>query len=144
MAGPYTTFNYGDPAVSPGGIGYTYTPPGPFVGGPQTYQKPFFGVSVPYLYAAVIRTGIVGTAYNEAISVQFGHGPYTFSVSSGALPPGLGLNSSTGIITGTPTTVGTYTFGVSVTDSIGAVGLQTFTINTIAMATGGGNYGYTA
>ena len=39
-----------------------------------------------------------------------GTGPYTYTVSSGALPPGLSLNSSSGAITGTASASGTYTF----------------------------------
>ena len=46
-----------------------------------------------------------GTSYNEAISLVAGTSPVTYTVTSGALPSGLTLNSSTGAITGTPTTV---------------------------------------
>lgn len=42
--------------------------------------------------------------------------PYTFSLVSGSLPPGLTLGSD-GIISGTPTTEGTYTFSIKITDS---------------------------
>ena len=37
------------------------------------------------------------------------------------LPPGLGLNASTGVVSGTPVTAGTYTFTVKVTDAAGRV-----------------------
>jgi hypothetical protein len=38
------------------------------------------------------------------------------------LPPGLSLNAATGVISGSPTTTGSYTFDVSVTDNVGAAG----------------------
>lgn len=44
--------------------------------------------------------------------------PYTFSIAAGTLPPGLSL-SSTGVLTGTPTAVGAYTWTVRVTDALG-------------------------
>ncbi len=61
--------------------------------------------------------GTVGTLY---VGVQFaatgGTPPYAFSLAAGSnLPPGLQLNA--GDLTGTPTTVGNYSFGISVTDS---------------------------
>lgn len=62
-------------------------------------------------------TGIVGDFYEHAFPVTGGVPPYTFSVSSGGLPPGLTLNLSTGILTGYPTTAGTFPFTVHVVDT---------------------------
>ena len=42
-------------------------------------------------------------------------GTPTWSVSSGALPPGLSLNNSSGLLSGTPTAAGDYTFKVTAT-----------------------------
>jgi hypothetical protein len=53
---------------------------------------------------------------------------YTWTLVSGELPPGLELNASPGRITGTPTTAGTFTFTVRVTDSADAFAERTFTI----------------
>lgn len=50
--------------------------------------------------------GTVGTAYSVTLVATGGVGPYTYSVSLGALPAGLTLNASTGAITGTPTASG--------------------------------------
>lgn len=43
----------------------------------------------------------------------------SFSVVSGSLPPGLSLNASTAVVTGLPTTAGTYTFTVRGSNSAG-------------------------
>jgi hypothetical protein len=49
--------------------------------------------------------------------VTGGTPPYTWSIQSGSLPPGLLLTSSTGELSGTPTTLGSYNFVVLATDS---------------------------
>jgi hypothetical protein len=48
-------------------------------------------------------TATAGSAYNGTVSESGGTSPYTFAITSGSLPPGLSLNSSTGAITGMPT-----------------------------------------
>jgi hypothetical protein len=58
-----------------------------------------------------------GQPYSATLAATGGITPYTWSVSSGSLPPGLTLNPSTGVISGTPDVVGTYSFTVTVTDS---------------------------
>jgi hypothetical protein len=65
---------------------------------------------------ATLLPGQVGTAYNQSLTGSSGQSPYTFTVSSGALPPGLTLTSN-GSITGTPTTAGAFSFTVTATDS---------------------------
>ena len=59
----------------------------------------------------------VGVAYSSVFTATGGISPYTFSIISGSLPPGLSLNSSTGAVTGTPTTTGTFSFTAQVVDS---------------------------
>ena len=69
--------------------------------------------------ACATSTGQVGVAYSSALVATGGVPPYTFSISSGSLPPGLTLNPTTGAITGTPTTYGTFNFTAKVVDSTG-------------------------
>ena len=64
--------------------------------------------------------GSVGVPYSHAFPAGAGDPPYTFSISSGAIPPGLSLNAATGVLSGTPTSPGMFTFTVKVTDSFGA------------------------
>ena len=61
--------------------------------------------------------GEVGTAYSVTLVAEGGTEPYTWDVSAGDLPEGLELDSDTGVISGTPTTVGGYDFTVEVEDS---------------------------
>lgn len=63
-----------------------------------------------------LATPVLGSSYNQTIVASGGTAPYTFSVSSGSLPPGLTI-SSNGTITGTPTTLGTFAATLQVTDS---------------------------
>jgi hypothetical protein len=58
-----------------------------------------------------------GQAYSATLQASGGTGPYTWAVTSGSLPPGLTLNTLTGVISGTPDVAGTYSFTVAVTDS---------------------------
>jgi hypothetical protein len=57
-----------------------------------------------------------GSPYAQTLTASGGIGSYTWKLASGALPPGLGLNTATGAITGTPTTPGTYAFTAGVSD----------------------------
>lgn len=64
-----------------------------------------------------LPSGTVGTPYSQTLAATGGTPPYTWSLAQGSsLPTGLSLSSS-GIISGTPTTAGTSTFAVSATDS---------------------------
>ncbi|MBV9605959.1 MAG: putative Ig domain-containing protein [Solirubrobacterales bacterium] len=64
-----------------------------------------------------LATGKVGSAYSAKLTATGGVTPYHWSVASGSLPAGLTLNTATGAITGTPTSSGTASFTVNVTDS---------------------------
>jgi len=72
--------------------------------------------------------GVAGTAYSQALTAGGGYPPYTWSVTSGSLPPLLTLGP-TGVIAGTPTTPGAWSFTVSVTDTTLHFASQTLTLD---------------
>ena len=63
-----------------------------------------------------LPNGTVQTAYSATLQATGGTTPYAWSVTSGSLPASLSLASATGIISGTPTTAGTSSFTIQVTD----------------------------
>lgn len=78
--------------------------------------------------------GTQGVAYSQTLTPGGGQAPYTFSttLASGGLPPGLSLSSS-GVISGTPTSAGTFTFTVSGKDS-STLTQAAFTSSTLSLA----------
>ncbi len=82
--------------------------------------------------------GQVSSAYLTSVAASGGTTPYTWSLSSGSLPAGLILISS-GQISGIPTTAGTSSFAVTVTDSSSPAQSATANLSlTITVTTGGG------
>ncbi len=61
--------------------------------------------------------GTVGTPYSQTLQAQGGTPPFSWAITAGSLPSGLSLNSSTGEISGTPTSEETLVFTVEVTDA---------------------------
>ncbi|WP_354687682.1 putative Ig domain-containing protein [Cupriavidus necator] len=80
------------------------------------------------LAPASLANPALGLAYSQGISASGGIAPYTYSVSAGALPPGLTLNGSTGAITGTTAAGGTYNFTIQASDSGGFSGSRAYTV----------------
>ena len=81
--------------------------------------------------------GTTGSAYNAPLSAIGGVYPYSWSISSGSLPSGLQLNSSTGSISGTPLVAGSFPFTVQLTDGENPPASTTASLG-ITIAQGGG------
>lgn len=85
-----------------------------------------------------LPNGGVGQAYSQAITMANGTSPFTPTLASGSLPPGVtlgtGTGSSGGTLTGSPTTAGTYTFAIQVKDAGGQTATQTYTVTIGAFA----------
>lgn len=87
-------------------------------------QAPVFSSVAP------ATAGVVGTAYEFKFAAS---GEPTFTVSGGALPDGLAL-SGAGMLAGTPSTAGDFSFSVAATNGSGSSTAGPFTIS-IAPAT---------
>ena len=79
------------------------------------------------LTPATLANGTVGVPYNVTIAGSGGTAPYTFDVTAGTLPAGLGL-SGAGLLSGTPTAAGSSPFTVRATDVNACVGTLPYTM----------------
>jgi hypothetical protein len=87
----------------------------------QTATKPFTltvaaAVSPVTITTSTLPAGQVGVAYSTLLAASGGTTPYSWSLGSGILPAGLSLSTG-GTLSGTPTTAGSFTFTIKVTDS---------------------------
>jgi hypothetical protein len=73
----------------------------------------------PGIATAALPNGEQGRPYSFTLTPTPGTPPYTWSSGNGprALPPGLSVNSSTGVISGTPSAAGSYTPRITITDT---------------------------
>jgi hypothetical protein len=85
------------------------------------YQKGSFSITInplPVVTSTTLPDAFIGVQYSTTLTNTGGLSPFTWSISSGSLPPGLTLNASAGTISGTPTGTGmTYPFTIQVTDA---------------------------
>ncbi|WP_284777394.1 putative Ig domain-containing protein [Agrobacterium sp. lyk4-40-TYG-31] len=90
-----------------------------------TYNAATFTFSPP---RGALTAGTVGTAYNVTIAASGGTASYTYEVTSGELPAGLDLNSSTGVISGTPKAAESATFTITAKDANAATSPAVYTL----------------
>src|SRR6516162_10918446 len=69
-----------------------------------------------FITPTAVPPAFINTSYSLTLAVTGGKAPYTWALASGTLPAGLNISAS-GVISGTPTAVGTTAFKVQVTDS---------------------------
>jgi hypothetical protein len=88
---------------------------------PQSATKSFTILinlpTAPSITTTSLPNGSIGSVYGQTVAETGGHGPFTWSIFSGALPANLSINTATGAITGTPTANVVASFTVQVTDS---------------------------
>jgi len=83
-----------------------------------------------------LPNGTVSSPYSTTLGASGGTAPYSWQVSSGSLPAGLTLNSSTGVISGTPSSAGSASLTLSVTDAASISAAATFSVTVDAASTG--------
>lgn len=80
------------------------------------------------IVSSTLPSGAINQPYTQTnIEVAGGTKPYVFSLS-GDLPPGISLDVARGILSGTPTATGTYSFTVTVRDAAQRQASRSFTI----------------
>ena len=67
-------------------------------------------------YFADLPSALIDTSYNQVLTPAVG--AFTYSLANGTLPPGVTVNTGAVVasVSGTPTALGTYSFGVSITN----------------------------
>ncbi|MCL4522932.1 MAG: putative Ig domain-containing protein, partial [Acidobacteria bacterium] len=84
--------------------------------------------TAPAITPSSLPGGQVGISYNASVQATGGTLPYSWSITSGALPNNVNLNSITGALSGTPTVAGTFNFTVTVTDAFGQTDSEALSI----------------
>ncbi|MGI8856563.1 MAG: Ig-like domain-containing protein, partial [Thermomicrobiales bacterium] len=135
FSGGVATAVYTLPAGQAGGV-YTvtavYTPGGDFTTSMGTGTLTVTAGTLA-INPATLPNGTVGVPYSQQLAATGGSGTgYTFSAPPASLPPGLTLTAA-GLLAGTPTVAGPFTFTVTATDSASNMGSQQYTV-TIAPA----------
>ena len=85
------------------------------------------GVSPVVVTTTSLPDGTITVPYSQTLSATGGTGPYTWSVTAGALPTSLSLSSG-GVISGTPTVTGLFSFTVQACDTLSVCASQPLTI----------------
>jgi DNA-binding beta-propeller fold protein YncE len=99
-----------------------------------------FQIDFAKIPAQTLVDGVVGSSYSQSITISGALGTAVLSLTSGTLPPGLTLGTTT--LSGTPTTAGTYNFTVRAIDTLGVSTFysnqRSFTITVTGSGGGGG------
>jgi len=79
-----------------------------------------------------LPNGAVGNSYSATISTRLGAVPFTWTVSAGSLPPGIGMSPSgdtrSALLSGTPATAGSYALSITVRGKGGHIATAKYTI----------------
>jgi uncharacterized protein (TIGR03437 family) len=100
------------------------------------------GGAIVFSGSSILPGATTGLAYQAGFNVSGGTPPYRWTTTS-AVPPGLTLDLNSGLLSGTPTTAGTYIFPVTVTDTLNVSATQNFTLAVSQSGTGSPTFAIT-
>jgi hypothetical protein len=101
---------------------------------PPSRTAALFTILVQPGRGSALEPGTVGQAFGQNFFLSGGAGPYSWAVAAGQLPPGLTLQTfaaptdANNELAGTPTTAGTFTFTMRLTDFSGQQATQSLSI----------------
>ncbi|MGZ5543228.1 MAG: putative Ig domain-containing protein, partial [Limisphaerales bacterium] len=98
----------------------------PNTGGPATLVSGP-AICAQFTLTPYSRYAPVGTPFTEPVTASGSLLSYTYAITGGTLPPGISM-SQDGVLSGTPTTPGSYTFTITATDARGCSGSQDYTM----------------
>jgi len=85
--------------------------------------------SDPVIATANLNSATVGSSYSSLLEASNGSPPYSWDIVSGILPDGINIDTSSGLLSGTPSNTGSFTFTVRVTDTNYLNAQREFVIN---------------
>jgi serine protease len=94
----------------------------------QIWTDHFFNTVPVITTVSPLHDARKGYSHTVTLAATGGVPPYTWSLLSGALPPGLVITSSTGIIAGIPSQAGSFDFSAQVMDRTGTKGTKPFSL----------------
>jgi CSLREA domain-containing protein len=130
----------GSPAIDKGGAGvstdqrgqsrpYDFPAIPPASNGGNNSDIGAVEVQCSTITLAGLPGGTAGVAYTQSNLASGGTAPYTLSLASGALPPGVTISGNG--LTGTPTQPGTFSFTLNANDAYGCTGSQSYTVSIV-------------
>ena len=98
-----------------------------------------YGITInatPSITTTTLPNPAENESYVKSIDVNGGTAPDQFAIISGSIPPGLTLNTTTGVLSGVPTTINgnPFNFTIGVTDAAGATVSQSFTLTVFGVS----------
>ena len=79
---------------------------------------------------AILPASVQQLPYTQALTATGGTAPYTFAITTGALPAGLTL-STAGALSGTPTVSGVFNFTIRATDALSFTGTRVYALTVV-------------
>ena len=117
-----------------GNFSFSITATDSTTGTPGTVTQAYtLNVAAPVLTLTpeTLPAGLFANAYQQQLSTSGGTAPYSYAVTTGALPGGLTLSAS-GALSGSPTAAGGFAFTVTATDALGFTGTRDYNVQVTA------------